>query len=112
MGNDGSIALRFDKREFVAFDLYILKRPGATGSYTEQEISEAKALFDAMPDEKRKVLTYNIIRGLPGSMCDAIDSVEQFQVALDNYKGLSEEDVKNNLAHFLKEVVPVAEEAG
>merc|ERR1712176_1099126 len=40
------------------------------------------------------------------------DSVEQFQKALDNYKGLAEEDVMRNLAYFLEEVVPVAEEAG
>lgn len=65
-----------------------------------------------MSDEMRKQLTYNIIRGLPGSMCDAIDSVDLFQKALDNYKGLTEQDVQGNLVHFLKEVVPVAEEAG
>jgi len=109
---DGSIALRFDLLEFAAFDLHILKRPKAEADYTTEQLAQAKAAFEAMSDEKKKTLTYNIIRGLPGSMCDAIDSVEQFQKALDNYGGLTEEKVQENLAYFLKQVVPVAEEAG
>mmetsp|Transcript_82566 Transcript_82566/g.210021 ORF Transcript_82566/g.210021 Transcript_82566/m.210021 type:complete len:426 (+) Transcript_82566:92-1369(+) len=110
--NDGSTALRFDRKEFAAFDLFILKRPGAEAEYQAQEIEDAKALYVSMSVSKQQTLTYNIIRGLPGSMCDAIDSVEQFQKALDNYKGLTEEDVQNNLIYFIKQVVPVAEEAG
>lgn len=110
--NDNSRALRFDRCEFAAFDLFILQRPDAEADYTARERHDAKKAFDSMGSEKRKTLTYNIIRGLPGSMCDAIDSVEQFQKALDNYKGLSEEDVQNNLKYFLERVVPAAEKAG
>jgi len=109
---DGSIALRFDKKEFVAFDLFILKRPGAAADYSAEEAKEAKERLDEMSEEQKQKLTYNIIKGLPGSMCDAIDSVELFQKAVDNYKGLTEAAVQENLNHFLKEVVPVAEEAG
>jgi len=109
---DGSIALRFDRRDFAAFDLHILKRPGAEADYKPEELEQAKATFDAMGDEKKKTLTYNVIRGLPGSMCEAIDSVDQFQKALDNYSGLSEAQVQENLAYFLREVVPVAEASG
>jgi len=109
---DKSIALRFDLREFAAFDLFILKRRGAEADYTPEQRELAKAAFEAMSEEKRRKVTYNIIRGLPGSMCDAMDSVEQFQKALDNYKGLTEAHVQENLAYFLKRVVPVAEEAG
>eukprot|EP00928_Gymnodinium_smaydae_P009519 TRINITY_DN13574_c1_g4_i1.p1 TRINITY_DN13574_c1_g4~~TRINITY_DN13574_c1_g4_i1.p1 ORF type:complete len:422 (-),score=136.91 TRINITY_DN13574_c1_g4_i1:70-1335(-) len=110
--HDKSVALRFDRRDFAAFDLHILKRPDAEKDYSEAERVEAKSVFESMSEEKKKVLTYNIIRGLPGSMCDAIDSVDQFQKALDNYKGLSEDDVQRNLAYFLERVVPAAEEAG
>lgn len=109
---DGSVALRFDRKEFAVFDLHILKRPGAESEYKAEELAEAASTFGAMSEEKRKVLTYNIIKGLPGSMCDALDSVEQFQMALDKYKGLTEADVQKNLAYFLQRVVPVAREAG
>eukprot|EP00448_Togula_jolla_P021595 CAMPEP_0170588488 /NCGR_PEP_ID=MMETSP0224-20130122/10856_1 /TAXON_ID=285029 /ORGANISM="Togula jolla, Strain CCCM 725" /LENGTH=380 /DNA_ID=CAMNT_0010912207 /DNA_START=104 /DNA_END=1242 /DNA_ORIENTATION=+ len=109
---DGSVALRFDLRDFAAFDLFILKRPGAEEAYTKEQKAAATEAFEKMSEEKKSQLTYNIIRGLPGSMCEASDSVEQFQVALDKYKGLSEKQVQENLVHFLREVVPVAEEAG
>jgi mannonate dehydratase len=98
--------------EFAAFDLHILRRPGAEAEYTREQLAQAKETFDAMGEEKRKQLTYNIIRGLPGSMCNAIDSTEQFQKSLDNYKGLTKENVQENLAYFLRQVIPVAEEAG
>mmetsp|Transcript_25709 Transcript_25709/g.59423 ORF Transcript_25709/g.59423 Transcript_25709/m.59423 type:complete len:421 (+) Transcript_25709:38-1300(+) len=110
--SDKSIALRFDRCDFAAFDLYILKRPAAEASYSAEEVKAAEEAFKKMSDERKKVLTYNIIRGLPGSMCDAIDSVEQFQKSLDNYKGLSATDVQKNLCNFLIEVVPVAESVG
>jgi len=89
-----------------------LKRPNAEKEYTEEELKLTKTAFEKMSEERRRTLTYNIIRGLPGSMCDAIDSVEQFQKALDNYKGLTEADVQNNLEAFLKAVIPVAKEVG
>ena len=69
---DKSIALRFDRKEFAAFDLHILQRPGAAESYTEEERKAAKEAFEGMSDAKKKTITYNIIRGLPGSMCEAI----------------------------------------
>jgi len=109
---DQSIALRFDRKEFAVFDLFILKRPGAAAEYSKDQIDQAEVEYAAMSEEKRRTLTYNIIRGLPGSMCDAIDNVEQFQLALNKYSGLSEEDVQGNLSYFLQQVVPVAEEAG
>lgn len=109
---DGSVALRFDRQDFAAFDLHILKRMDAEVDYKPGELLQAQTAFDCMSEEKKQQLTYNIIRGLPGSMCKAVDSVEQFQKVLDNYKGLTEDDIQQNLFYFLEQVVPVAEEAG
>ena len=107
---DGSRALRFERAAFVAFDLYILRRPGAEKEYTLEEQTRAKARFEQMTEEDRNLLTRNMIAGLPGS--EESFTVEQFQKALDRYKDIDEERLRENLIYFLKEVCPVADECG
>lgn len=107
---DKSLALRFEKSAFIAFDLFLLKRPGAEKDYTEEEIDKAKNRFGAMADAERETLYRNTLLGLPGS--EERFTEEQILTALKEYKDIDSDKLKKHLHYFLRQVVPVAEGVG
>ena len=107
---DRSKALRFEKSAFIAFDLFLLKRPGAKNDYTNEEIEKAKKRFEKMNDEEKETLYRNTLLGLPGS--EERFTEEEILTALKNYEGIDAGKLKEHLFYFLREIVPVAEETG
>ena len=107
---DGSKALYFERAAFIAFDLFLLKRPDADKDYTAGEIKMAMVRFGEMSDSEKEKLFRNMMLGLPGS--DEAFTPEQVLAALKNYAGINAKKLQQHLFYFLKQVVPVAEKCG
>lgn len=107
---DGSKALRFERAAFMAFDLYILKRPGAENEYSDEEKAIALDRYRKMSDEEKNRLVRNMIAGLPGS--EESFTLQQFQEALDRYRDIDAEKLRAHLIYFLREITPVTDAAG
>lgn len=103
---DGSKALRFDVVAFAAFEMYLLKRPGAENTYSDEQKAEAKVYVEKLSEEEKQELINNIIAGLPGA--EEGYTLEQFQTILDTYSSIDAQKLRENLAAFLKEIIPVA----
>jgi mannonate dehydratase len=107
---DKSKALYFEKRAFIAFDLFLLKRPNAKKDYTQEEIRKAESRFKKMTDAEKETLYRNALLGLPGS--EERFTEQQILAALKTYEDIDATKLKLHLFYFLQQVIPVAEEAG
>ena len=107
--SDGSRVLYFNQVEFAVFELFILRRKGAEKDYSAETIAKAEALYRQMDEQQRFVLRRAIIDNFPGFKGVTLEDV---QAMLAKYEHFTAEHLRENLAEFLNEVVPVAEEWG
>ena len=114
--NGGEVML-FDFPVFVAFDAFILNRPGAENDYPDEIVEKARELSKKMTAEEKEELAYNIIvvtqRFIDGVVDgSAPDYKKLFLEFIDTYKEIDTHKLRENLSLFLKDVIPVAEEYG
>lgn len=103
-------ALRFDPIAAAAFDLFILQREGASDCYDEQTKNDAENYFDTLNPEERTTLEHAILAGMPGSK--KLISLEEFKRNHRTVLEISKEQLQENLAYFLKSIIPEAEKLG
>ena len=103
-------ALRFDAVDFAAYDIFVLRRPRVTQDYTNAQIAAAETRLRDLSEDAISRMERILIAGLPAS--ERKFDRAGFLNALLEYEGVSPDDLRGNLRHFLNEIVPVAEESG
>ncbi|WP_421759104.1 mannonate dehydratase [Devosia sp.] len=107
---NGGSCMRFDINDFAAFEIHILKRPGALEAFTPAVVEEAARRFAALDDAGQKQLARNVTMGLPGSTESM--TLEDVRAHLAEYGNISADRLRQHFIDFLSEIVPVAEEVG
>ena len=107
---DGSITTKFDANIFAAFDLFILRRPGAEKNYNQDQIKKAEQHFRSMNEMQINQLVHTILLGLPGSL--EAYTLDEFRDAVHEYDNIGEKELRENLLSFIREIIPVAEANG
>lgn len=113
----GGEVMYFDFPTFVAFDVYILKRPGAEKEYHPSVVAKARLLAEKMSEGEKELLAYNIIVVTQGFIDGVVDAnspdyKKAFLDFIDTYAEIDRDQLRENLRLFLSDVIPVAEQAG
>ncbi len=106
----GGLALRFDMPDFIGYDAFVLKRAHAADNYDSALVEAARSRLAQKSDDEIARLERNIIAGLPGGAAAQTRGTIGEKIAL--FENLSDDEMRDNLAAFLREVVPVAEDVG
>ncbi|MEI9410586.1 mannonate dehydratase [Mesorhizobium salmacidum] len=103
-------ALRFDAIDFAAYDLFVLQRKNGARSYTPARIAEAEKRLKVLTPEQIDQIERNLIAGLPAT--ERSYNRDSFREALAEYEAIGPKELRDNLAWFLREIIPAAEEEG
>jgi mannonate dehydratase len=106
----GGRALRYNAHEFAAFDCFMLRRDGAEAEQRPDVLARARKWFEETSDDDKRTLLASIMAGLPGAF-DRYD-IDGLRRMLTRYRGVDHARLRRNLARFLAEIIPTAEEVG
>ncbi|WP_161888727.1 mannonate dehydratase [Pontibacter russatus] len=106
---DGSRALYFNWFDLAVFDVHILKRKNAAQDYSQAVLQEAESRFKRYTQEQLDYLVNIVMFGIPG---EKKQTLEQMREKLEWYQAIDRDALRENLRHFLREIIPVAEELG
>ena len=107
---DGSEVLEYNADEVCAFELFVLKRPGAERDYDAKSRARATRLWKRTSAETRRRITKALLLGLPGTTDDATPA--GLRRELKEYTEIDGTSLKKHLFRFLNEISPVLEETG
>ena len=107
---NGSQALRFEMADFAAYDIHVLKRPGAEGDYPPEVLARAETYLQTKTSEELAQLERNIIAGLPGG--EGSHDRDSIRQSIELFNALGTDRYRENLFLFLQEVIPAAESVG
>ncbi len=115
--DNGGESLFFDFPTFIAFDVFLLQRPGAAKDYPAELLDKAKTIAENMTQQEADALVYNIIVLTQGFVNGVIDGTVKdpkglFLEILTQYKDIDNDELRKNLKYFLDFVIPIAEEVG
>jgi mannonate dehydratase len=108
---NGAKALRFDHARLAAYDIHLLRRPGASEDYPTELRASAKAALERMTPSEANQLVANISAGLPGTTTEPLDA-QGMRDRLALYGKISAADLRRHLIEFLQRVAPAAEALG
>lgn len=121
---DGSTSLYFNKVKFVYFDKYILQREGCETDYNKQDLEAAANMrkelenkggqalndFDAALVDTIIVKTQGFVNG--NITENDKNPVKLFKDLLNLYKGITRDQLRENMKLFLEAIMPTCEEYG
>ena len=112
---NGTTNLYFSHAQFAYFDIHILKRPGAEQDYPANILKEVEQLRQTMTADDNHRLVDNIIVKTQGFVNGNIKEddehpVELFRQLLDLYKGITKEQLRENMRYFLAAIMPTCDE--
>ena len=112
---NGTSNLFFSHAQFAYFDICILKREGAENDYAPEVLAEVESLREQLTPEDEHRLVENIIVKTQGFVSGNIKEddehpVELFRQLLALYKGITKEQLRENMRYFLEAIMPVCEE--